>query len=72
MIPGDGVGPELVHAVEEVFRQIGSPVEFETFHLSEVRRELCNDIYTKRLKAKLLLGSSQDLPWHLLSELYSD
>ena len=38
MIPGDGVGPELMDSVQAVLKQVGSPVEFETFHLSEVRR----------------------------------
>ena len=35
-IPGDGVGPELMDSVEEVLKAIGAPIEFETYHLSEV------------------------------------
>ncbi|XP_029451037.1 isocitrate dehydrogenase [NAD] subunit beta, mitochondrial isoform X2 [Rhinatrema bivittatum] len=37
MIPGDGVGPELMHAVKEVFKAADVPVEFDEFHLSEVQ-----------------------------------
>ncbi|XP_071946955.1 isocitrate dehydrogenase [NAD] subunit beta, mitochondrial-like [Antedon mediterranea] len=37
LIPGDGVGPELMQAVKEVFKQIGAPVDFEEYHLSEVQ-----------------------------------
>lgn len=36
MIPGDGVGPELVYSVQEVFKAISVPVDFEPFFLSEV------------------------------------
>ncbi|CAB1354178.1 unnamed protein product [Coregonus sp. 'balchen'] len=37
MVPGDGVGPELMTAVKEVFKAGDVPVEFEEFHLSEVQ-----------------------------------
>jgi len=36
LIPGDGVGPEMVNAVEEVFKAAGVPMDFEVFFLSEV------------------------------------
>ena len=36
LIPGDGVGPELMDSVQEVVKAIGAPVDFEQFHLSEV------------------------------------
>ena len=36
LIPGDGVGPELVSSVKEVFGAIGVPIEFEELFLSEV------------------------------------
>ena len=29
LVPGDGVGPELMMCVREVFKQTGVPVEFE-------------------------------------------
>ncbi|KAK4875331.1 hypothetical protein RN001_011753 [Aquatica leii] len=40
LIPGDGVGPELVYAVQEVFKAIGAPVDFEPYFLSEVNPSL--------------------------------
>uniref|UniRef100_A0A8C9TCP8 Isocitrate dehydrogenase [NAD] subunit, mitochondrial n=1 Tax=Scleropages formosus TaxID=113540 RepID=A0A8C9TCP8_SCLFO len=36
MVPGDGVGPELMRAVREVFKAADVPVEFEEIHISEV------------------------------------
>ncbi|XP_066999325.2 isocitrate dehydrogenase [NAD] subunit beta, mitochondrial [Anabrus simplex] len=36
MIPGDGVGPELMYAVQEVFKSADVPVDFEPFFFSEV------------------------------------
>jgi len=36
LIPGDGVGPELVNSVEDVFKAAGVPMDFEVFFLSEV------------------------------------
>jgi hypothetical protein len=36
MIPGDGVGPELMDSVEEAIKAIGAPIDFEKFQLSEV------------------------------------
>ncbi|KAL1450145.1 hypothetical protein WDU94_002595, partial [Cyamophila willieti] len=36
LIPGDGVGPELVYAVQEVFKAADVPIEFEMLFLSEV------------------------------------
>jgi isocitrate dehydrogenase (NAD+) len=40
LIPGDGVGPELVTAVEQVFKAAGVPMDFEVFFLSEVHAAL--------------------------------
>uniref|UniRef100_UPI00129407F5 isocitrate dehydrogenase [NAD] subunit beta, mitochondrial n=1 Tax=Lonchura striata TaxID=40157 RepID=UPI00129407F5 len=37
MLPGDGVGPELMHAVKEVFKAGNVPVLFDEHHLSEVQ-----------------------------------
>lgn len=36
LIPGDGVGPELVYSVQEVFKAANCPVDFEPFFFSEV------------------------------------
>lgn len=40
LIPGDGVGPELVNSVKEVFSAIGVPIEFEELFLRLVGRIL--------------------------------
>lgn len=37
LIPGDGVGPELLYSVQEVFKAAGAPVDFEQLFLSEVQ-----------------------------------
>jgi isocitrate dehydrogenase (NAD+) len=29
LVPGDGVGPELMLCVREMYKQIGAPIEFE-------------------------------------------
>lgn len=36
LIPGDGVGPELVYSLQEVFKAADVPVDFESYFLSEV------------------------------------
>uniref|UniRef100_A0A672GYY9 Isocitrate dehydrogenase [NAD] subunit, mitochondrial n=1 Tax=Salarias fasciatus TaxID=181472 RepID=A0A672GYY9_SALFA len=43
MLPGDGVGPELMTAVKDVFKAGDVPVEFEEFHLSEVQNMASED-----------------------------
>ena len=35
MIPGDGVGPEMMDSVQDVLKAIGAPIDFEVHHLSE-------------------------------------
>jgi len=40
LVPGDGVGPELVYSVQEVFKAAGVPVDWDMFFLSEVNRPL--------------------------------
>ncbi|KAJ8300906.1 hypothetical protein KUTeg_022425 [Tegillarca granosa] len=37
LVPGDGVGPELMASVQEVFQAAGVPVDFEEYFLSEVQ-----------------------------------
>ena len=37
MIPGDGVGPDLMYSVQDVVKAVGAPVDFEVYNLSEVR-----------------------------------
>ncbi|XP_046382804.1 isocitrate dehydrogenase [NAD] subunit beta, mitochondrial [Ischnura elegans] len=36
LIPGDGVGPELVYSVTEVFKAAGVPIDFEKYLFSEL------------------------------------
>jgi len=36
MIPGDGVGPDLMYSVQDVVRSVGAPLDFEVLNLSEV------------------------------------
>lgn len=40
LIPGDGVGPELVHSVQQVFKASSVPVDFEPYFFSEVNPTL--------------------------------
>jgi len=37
LIPGDGVGPDLMESAREVLKNLNAPIEFEEFHLSEVQ-----------------------------------
>jgi len=46
LIPGDGVGPELVATVVEVFKATGVPVDFEIHFLSEVHAALSTPLDT--------------------------
>ena len=43
MIPGDGVGPEIMDSVQNVVKSVGAPIDFEVMHLSEV---ICFHFYT--------------------------
>jgi len=36
LIPGDGVGPDLMESAREVLKNLNAPIEFEEFHLSEI------------------------------------
>ena len=33
MMPGDGIGPEMMGYVKEIFRTAGAPIDFETVML---------------------------------------
>ncbi|ESO98976.1 hypothetical protein LOTGIDRAFT_158944 [Lottia gigantea] len=37
MVPGDGVGPDLMSSVQDVFQAAGVPVDFEEIFISEVQ-----------------------------------
>ncbi|XP_043825821.1 isocitrate dehydrogenase [NAD] subunit beta, mitochondrial isoform X2 [Dromiciops gliroides] len=51
MLPGDGVGPELMHAVKEVFKAASVPVEFQEHHLSEVQNMASEEILEQVLSS---------------------
>lgn len=58
LIPGDGVGPELIYSVQEVFKAISVPVDFEPFFLSEVNPSLSSpleDVVASIKKNKICL-----------------
>ncbi|XP_013788757.1 isocitrate dehydrogenase [NAD] subunit gamma, mitochondrial-like [Limulus polyphemus] len=40
MLPGDGIGPELMGHVKEVFRYAGVPVDFEEVHLESSQEDM--------------------------------
>ena len=33
LLPGDGIGPEMMGYVKDIFREVGAPVDFETVEL---------------------------------------
>ena len=33
MLPGDGIGPEMMGYIKDIFREVGAPVDFETVHM---------------------------------------
>ena len=37
LIPGDGVGPEIMDSCQEVLQSMGAKIDFETIYFSEVR-----------------------------------
>lgn len=64
LIPGDGVGPELVVSVQNVFKAANVPVEFEPYFLSEVNptlsaplEQVSNSIARNRVCLKVILYS---------------
>ena len=46
LIPGDGVGPELMASVEEVFKAARVPMDFEVYFMSEVQSALSTPVST--------------------------
>ncbi|XP_034952242.1 isocitrate dehydrogenase [NAD] subunit beta, mitochondrial [Chelonus insularis] len=64
LIPGDGVGPELVVSVQQVFEAANVPVEFEPYFLSEVNptlsaplEQVSNSIARNRVCLKGILAT---------------
>ena len=59
MIPGDGVGPELMTSVDLVFKAAGVPVKFEEVNLPEITHhhdaKHFNDVVNSVRKNKVVL-----------------
>lgn len=36
LIPGDGVGPEVVYSLQEIFKAANCPIDFDPFFFSEI------------------------------------
>ncbi|XP_041526314.1 isocitrate dehydrogenase [NAD] subunit beta, mitochondrial isoform X2 [Microtus oregoni] len=65
MLPGDGVGPELMHAVKEVFKAAAVPVEFKEHHLSEVQNMASEE------KLEQLLSSMKENKVAIIGKIYT-
>jgi len=76
MIPGDGIGPELMYAVKEVFASANVPVEFEEFWVSEVQARcdeelissLVESVYRNKVALKGILATPT---WFNVGDLQS-
>ncbi|XP_077136555.1 isocitrate dehydrogenase [NAD] subunit beta, mitochondrial isoform X2 [Ranitomeya variabilis] len=75
MIPGDGVGPELMHSVKEVFKAADVPVEFDEYHLSEVQNmaspEKLDEVLTSMRANKVAIKGKIHTPMEYKGELAS-
>ncbi|KAJ8395584.1 hypothetical protein AAFF_G00030650 [Aldrovandia affinis] len=71
MLPGDGVGPELMTAVKEVFKAGDIPVEFEEFHLSEVQNMASEEKLDEVLASMKINRVAIKDPWEYKGELAS-
>lgn len=76
MIPGDGIGPELMYAVKEVFQSANVPVVFEEFWVSEVQDrcddKLIDNLVASVLRNKVALKGILATPtWYNVSDLQS-
>ncbi|CAG9768175.1 unnamed protein product [Ceutorhynchus assimilis] len=65
LIPGDGVSPELIHSVQEVFKAAQVPVEWETHLFSEVNHsESLEEVVKSIVKNRVALKGSLIIPDH--------
>ncbi|KAM4582203.1 isocitrate dehydrogenase [NAD] subunit beta, mitochondrial isoform 2-T2 [Fundulus diaphanus] len=75
MVPGDGVGPELMTAVKDVFKAADIPVEFEEFHLSEVQNmaseEKLEQVLTSMKNNRVAIKGKIHTPMEFKGELAS-
>ena len=49
LIPGDGVGPEIMDSCQEVLQSMGAKIDFEEIYFSEVRLGRCRVFEQKHL-----------------------
>lgn len=76
MIPGDGIGPELMHSVKSVFEAADCPIVFEEFWVSEVQSrcspELISDLIASINRNKVALKGNIATPsWYDIGDLQS-
>ncbi|KAB0373023.1 hypothetical protein FD755_015776, partial [Muntiacus reevesi] len=75
MLPGDGMGPELMHAVREVFKAASVPVEFQEHHLSEVQNmaseEKLEQVLSSMKENKVAIIGRSHTPMEYKGELAS-
>ena len=45
LIPGDGVGPEMMDSAQEILQSMGAKIDFEEMYLSEVCCRLTNNFF---------------------------
>ncbi|NXD88424.1 IDH3B dehydrogenase, partial [Halcyon senegalensis] len=75
MLPGDGVGPELMHSVKEVFKAASVPVIFDEHHLSEVQNmaseEKLDEVIDSMKESKVAIIGKIHTPMEYKGELAS-
>lgn len=76
MIPGDGIGPELMHSVKQVFEAADIPIVFEEFWVSEVQSrcspELIDELIQSVNRNKVALKGNIATPsWYDVGDLQS-
>merc|ERR1719334_2806508 len=76
MIPGDGIGPELMHSVKQVFEAADCPIVFEEFWVSEVQSryspDLIADLIASINRNKVALKGNIATPsWYDVGDLQS-
>ncbi|CAK8688706.1 unnamed protein product [Clavelina lepadiformis] len=76
MIPGDGIGPELMNSVKQIFNAADVPIHFEEFWISEVQ-DRCSDEKIEEMIASVtrnkvaIKGILTTPTWFDLGELQS-
>lgn len=46
LIPGDGIGPEISAAVQQIFKAANVPIEWETVDVTPVRVSISSKFYS--------------------------